>query len=246
MKTEKKTCPSYYRIKEDIKSKIQNGELKPGAVLPTENQLCEEYGASRVTIRRAVNELIGESVLDRGFGKTATVKCENVPRSLNRLGGLHEELEKAGIKCSSFILSSAVMDAPAEIAAHMGLGRNEKVLKIERLRYANGQSLCYQVLYLKYELCEKLDVKGLASASLYEVLERDFDVKIDTATQTISAGDGTYPDCGTSGAPGTDLYAAGEPNRIYGYRGLYRIFGKCLCFQQIYTYNDIETIDIQN
>ena len=192
MKTEKKTGPLYYRIKEDIKSKIQNGELKPGAVLPTENLLCEEYGASRVTIRRAVNELIGESVLDRGFGKTATVKCENVPRSLNRLGGLHEELEKAGIKCSSFILSSAVMDAPAEIAAHMGLGRNEKVLKIERLRYANGQSLCYQVLYLKYELCEKLDVKGLASASLYEVLERDFDVKIDTATQTISAVMATY------------------------------------------------------
>ena len=43
MKTEKKTGPLYYRIKEDIKSKIQNGELKPGAVLPTENRLCEEY-----------------------------------------------------------------------------------------------------------------------------------------------------------------------------------------------------------
>lgn len=189
---EKKTGPLYYMIKEDIKRKIHEGELKPGEVLPTESRLCEEYNASRVTIRRAINELISENILDRGFGKTATVKCENVPRSLNRLGGLHEELEKAGIKCSSFILSSAVMDAPAEINEKMGIEKPAKVLKIERLRYANGQPLCYQILYLNYHMCEDLDIKCLARMSLYETLERDFHINIDNATQTIKAVMATY------------------------------------------------------
>ena len=43
MKTEKKTGPLYYIIKEDLKRKIEEESLKPGDVLPTEGQLCEEY-----------------------------------------------------------------------------------------------------------------------------------------------------------------------------------------------------------
>ena len=192
MKTEKKTGPLYYIIKEDLKRKIEEESLKPGDVLPTEGQLCEEYHASRVTIRRAINELITENVLERGFGKTATVKCENVPRSLNHLGGLHEELEQAGIKCSSFILETKVIEVPAEVAGHMGLQEKDKVLEIERLRYDNGRPLCYQLLYLDYELCGDLDVKELASSSLYEMLEHKLGIQIDTATQTIQAAMTTY------------------------------------------------------
>lgn len=191
MLKEEKTGPLYYRIKEDIKEKIQRGELKPGEMLPTESRLCEVYGASRVTIRRAITELITENVLERGFGKSATVKCENVPRSLNRLGGLHEELEKAGIKCSSYILSAELEEPPEEVGAQMGGDRN-KVLKIERLRYANGRPLCYQLLYLNAELCRDLDVKALASESLYEMLEHKHGIHIDTATQTIKAVMASY------------------------------------------------------
>ena len=90
MEVLKKNGPLYFVIKENLKSQIEEGKYKAGDVLPTESRLCQEYGASRVTIRRAINELIHEDVLERGFGKTATVKCENVPRSLNRLGGLHD------------------------------------------------------------------------------------------------------------------------------------------------------------
>lgn len=189
---EKKTGSLYYIIKEDLKRKIENEELKPGEVLPTENQLCEEYKASRVTIRRAINELITENVLERGFGKTATVKGDNVPRSLNRLGGLHEELEKAGIKCSSFILEAKIIEAPKAIAGYMGIGSQDKVWVIERLRYANGKPLCYQLLYLNYKLCENLDTKELSTSSLYELLEHKLGVEIDTATQSIQAVMATY------------------------------------------------------
>lgn len=187
METVKKNGPLYFVIKENLKSQIEEGKYKAGDVLPTESRLCEEYGASRVTIRRAINELIHEDVLERGFGKTATVKCENVPRSLNRLGGLHEELEKAGIKCSSFILSSEVVNMTPDLREKMEGTEDTKALKIERLRYANGQPLCYQVLYLSYNLCRNLDVKSLTSVSLYETLENDFGIKIDNASQTIKA-----------------------------------------------------------
>ena len=53
--------PLYFTIKEDIKNKVHTGVYHPGDVLPTENSLCEEYGASRVTIRRSIKELIGRA-----------------------------------------------------------------------------------------------------------------------------------------------------------------------------------------
>ena len=187
MEVLKKNGPLYFVIKENLKSQIEEGKYKAGDVLPTESRLCQEYGASRVTIRRAINELIHEDVLERGFGKTATVKCENVPRSLNRLGGLHEELEKAGIKCSSFILDSDVVDITPELLEKIEGVQGTKAWKIERLRYANGQPLCYQLLYLSYDLCRDLDVKSLSSVSLYETLENKFGIKIDNAKQTIKA-----------------------------------------------------------
>lgn len=192
MEKEKKSRPLYFSIKEDIKQRIQNGEFKPGDVLPTESVLCEEYGASRVTIRRSMEELIEEGIVERGFGKTARVKCESVPRSLNQLSGLHEELSKQGIKCSSFVLSSEIEFPTQDLMEKMKIGEDEKVLKIERLRYANGQPLCYQLFFTLERLCPDLDVKRLTTESMYEIMEHEYNVKISKATQTISATMSNY------------------------------------------------------
>ena len=158
----------------------------PGDVLPTENSLCEEYGASRVTIRRSIKELIDEGVLERGHGKTARVVCESVPRSLNRLGGLKEQLSASGIKCSSFILDSEIVRAEGKVGEAMKLPPEESLYKIERLRYANGKPLCYQLLYLPVRLCPDLDVQKLVNTSLYEIIEKEYGLKILDAVQELS------------------------------------------------------------
>ena len=179
--------PLYFTIKEDIKNKVHTGVYHPGDVLPTENSLCEEYGASRVTIRRSIKELIDEGVLERGHGKTARVVCESVPRSLNRLGGLKEQLSASGIKCSSFILDSEIVRAEGKVGEAMKLPPEESLYKIERLRYANGKPLCYQLLYLPVRLCPDLDVQKLVNTSLYEVIEKEYGLKILDAVQEIQA-----------------------------------------------------------
>ena len=163
--------PLYFTIKEDIKRKVIANIYRPGDVLPTENSLCEEYGASRVTIRRSIKELIDEG----GYGKTARVVCESVPRSLNRLGGLQEQLSADGIKCSSFILSHEKVSAQGKAAEAMHLEPEDLVYRIERLRYANGKPLCYQVLFL------------LVNTSLYEIIEKDYGYRILDAVQEIQA-----------------------------------------------------------
>lgn len=183
---QKKSGPLYYRIKEDIKERIENNEFTKGQVMPTEKELCEEYGACRVTIRRALEELIGEGILERGFGRTATVKCELVPRSMNSLSGLYEELSKSGIKCSTFILSSTVQRAESELSARMGIQENEEILRLERLRYANGIPLCYQEIFLNGRMCHGLEMKN-GEVSLYNILEKKYGIRLSTAEQTIKA-----------------------------------------------------------
>lgn len=187
----KKSGPLYFRIKEDIKERIAKNEFSKGQVMPTEKELCEEYHVCRVTIRRALDELITEGVLERGFGKSATVKCELVPRSINSLSGLYEEMEKAGIKCSSFILSSVVVPAPAETVVAMGLREGDSVLKIERLRYANGVPLCYQKLFLNYQVCKDLQLQN-GEISLYTTLEEKCGITMSLAEQTIQAVTADY------------------------------------------------------
>ena len=137
-----KTGPLYYRIKEDIKDKIDKNEYRKGQMMPTEKELCQEYGVCRVTVRKALEELITEGVLERGFGKSATVSFDKVPTSVNKLSGLFEELEKDGIKCSSFILSQEKIRGDAELQRVMRLADGNNAVRIEKLRYANGVPLC--------------------------------------------------------------------------------------------------------
>jgi GntR family transcriptional regulator len=167
--------------------KIKMGVYKEGDLMPTEKALCEEYKVSRVTVRRAIDELLEDGVLFRNFGKSAAVSINKFPRSLNQLNGLQEELEAKGIKCSSYILSHKVIEANEDLAIKMSCNENEELLRIERLRYADGMPLCYQCIYLLNTYCKNLDFTALATASLYKMLKENCNVHLSYATQSINA-----------------------------------------------------------
>lgn len=183
----KRSRPLYFIIKEDIKDKIFSGQYEPGDMMPTESTLCDEYKSSRVTIRRAIDELIQENILERGFGMTARIKSMPVPRSLNRLGGLHEELTESGIMCFSYILNNEIITADKNLSARLNIEQGDEIYKIDRLRYANSNPLCYQIIYIPARHCPDLDTNKLTKGSLYEMIEKDYKLKISYATQKIHA-----------------------------------------------------------
>lgn len=182
----------YYVVKEAIKKQIKEGLLTPGDFLPTEGELCETYQVSRVTVRRAIEELVEEGILKRDHGKTATVAPKSIPRSLNRLGGLHEELTKAGIKCSSYLLNAKETEADEKLSDSMGIEVGTPLYRIERLRYADGNPISHQILYIIKELCPELEFSALTSTSLYELFEKQYHLNIDYALQSISSTLSSY------------------------------------------------------
>lgn len=187
MRENKKTHPLYYTIKTDIKNKIKKGEYKPGDMIPTERALCDHYDVSRVTIRKAIDELINENVIERSFGKTAIVKPEQVRRDINKLTGLYEELKAAGIMCSTYTLSNSIVRASEKTAAKMGISEGDKLAKICRIRYADGKPLCYQKSYINAEYCPGLENADLNSGSLYGIMESEYGLRITDAVQSIGA-----------------------------------------------------------
>ena len=76
--------PLYFQIKEDLKSKIENGILNEGEYLPSEFKLMEQYGVSRPTIRQAVENLCQENFLEkqRGIGTMVKSKNSDLPQEI--------------------------------------------------------------------------------------------------------------------------------------------------------------------
>lgn len=187
------SIPLYVKTKEAIKQKIDEKVYKPGSMLPTESELCDVFQVSRVTIRKAISELLNEGVLIRGYGRRLMVKNVVLSRGIgNELNSLQEELEQRGKKCFSYILTYEVEDISPELAEAMDLPKDSKVIHIERLRYADDIPLCYQKLYLNYELCSELDEKRIRTESLYSMLKNDLNVKICKAEQSVTATMASY------------------------------------------------------
>lgn len=192
MPVQKTGNPLYFMIGKDIREKIEKGVYREGDLLPTEKSLCEQYKVSRVTVRRAIDELVESGVLMRDFGKSASVSPRRFPRELNRLNGLYEELEAKGIKCSSYILSQKAVAADEALGKKLKCPEGEPVLQLERLRYADGVPLCYQKIYVLDRYGKKLDISALSQSSLYRMLEERCGVILSYASQTISAELSSY------------------------------------------------------
>lgn len=100
--------PLYFQIKEDLKSKIENGILNEGEYLPSEFKLMERYGVSRPTIRQAVENLCQENFLEKQRGIGTMVKSKNSRLSTRNLGDLlnfNEEAQKNPIYLQRMFLN---------------------------------------------------------------------------------------------------------------------------------------------
>src|SRR5690606_36647664 len=97
--------PLYYQLKEILQEMIDNEELKPGDALPSERELCEILGISRMTVRKAVMDLVNEGIVYREQGKGTFVAKPKSKHLLNKLQGFTEEMEEKGLKVKTQILS---------------------------------------------------------------------------------------------------------------------------------------------
>jgi GntR family transcriptional regulator len=176
--------PLYFQLKESIKKMIVTGELKEGDLVPSERELSTEYNLSSTTVRRALNELVYENLLDRKPGKGSFVRMRRVQRDLRKVLSFTKNMEEMGLVPSAVVLGKRMVPAKTFVQESLGLTKGEPVLRLDRLRLANNIPMMLETRYIRVDLCPGIIDRDL-STSLWKLFEDAYNQKPYRHSQTL-------------------------------------------------------------
>jgi GntR family transcriptional regulator len=182
------SVPYYQQLKEILRADIARRELRPGARLPGDHELCEQYGVSRPVVRQALSELQYEGVLDRVKGRGTFVAPQFTSQSLvQSLTGLHADVSAMGRTLLSDVRALKVTAADPEVAARLEIPVGTAVVLIERLRFVDGEPWVYTVSHVPAALAPDLVDQDLREQSLYALLERRYGLRLLRSRRAVEA-----------------------------------------------------------
>jgi len=162
--------PRYREIEHSIRQRL--ARLKPGAELPSDAQLCEEFGVSRMTARHAMNSLAQEGLVFRVRGRGTFVGEPPTHRRANSLLSFSNEMRRQGRVPSSRVLGRAVRAPTREEALRLQLKDTEKVVWLRRIRLADGHPIAVESTRLHRRTATAVLAADLQKESLHAVLVR--------------------------------------------------------------------------
>jgi len=183
----KKGIPLYLQVKESLLQKIDAGAWAEESLIPTESELCEEYGVSKITVREAVRILVKDGRLSRKAGKGTFVTKPKIEQKLNRFFSFTKWALQNGLQPASRILRVEAVACDRHIARHLGIREGEQVRRIERLRLGNGEPLTLEVIWVPCRLCPDLHLHDLANVPLNDILQNEYGIPLVRATESIEA-----------------------------------------------------------
>ncbi|SLN71436.1 GntR family transcriptional regulator [Oceanibacterium hippocampi] len=171
-----------------LRDALQNGAYVAGASLPGEQRLAETYSVSRATVRRALDALAADGMVDKRTGSGSTVRAPaNAASTVSAdFSTLIPQLTLMGQSTTARLLSFAYGPAPEGVASAMGLPGGERVQTAVRVRLFDGKPLSYLTTYVPESIARNYTEADLATTPLYRLLERS-GVKVDTAHQSVTA-----------------------------------------------------------
>lgn len=177
------------QISDMLRERIESGVWPEHLKLPTEPDLATALGVSRGTVRRALKTLIEAGLLSQMRGKGTFVRARMLEQEFaQELVSTAQSLDREGVDYDTHVLSSAIVRAPAHIAAHLRLPDDDpRVLSIRRTRSVRGEVVYLLDNYLPAAQFFDLNVADLADRSLFSLLESDFDVAVDSVRRTFAA-----------------------------------------------------------
>jgi GntR family transcriptional regulator len=179
--------PKYYTVKKAIVDKINDEEFKVGETIPSERELIGMFHVSRITVRKAVEELEQEGYLFKVQGKGTFVKDDSNSQNLFSITSCTQDVMRLGMTPTRKVLSNSVIRADKTRQRQLNLTDTEDVFRIERIFYADGEPINCTVSYLPYKLFQGIERYNFAELSLYETLEHTYHVQITRAKRTIEA-----------------------------------------------------------
>jgi len=179
--------PLYFQIQRTLMDQIRSGDLSEGDPLPSEEELGRVYQVSRMTARQALHglKINGYAVSQKGRGTFVT--RPKLEKNIMHLRGFTEDMKHLGMEPSSKLLEQNVVGAEAELAEKLKVEVDETVMRLRRLRLADGIPMALEDSYIPLRQFPGLEKISFAKRSLYSVLRENFGVRIAYADEVIEA-----------------------------------------------------------
>lgn len=177
--------PLYKQLEEILRGEIESGERAAGTRIPTENELSEQYNVSRVTVRKSLAGLSEQGYLERKSGKGTFVAEKKLQRGLST-GAISftEMCKRIGVAPGAKTTKIALEDPTARDQELMNLRPEEKIIVLERIRYADSRPVLLESNKFP-ELFSFLFSENLNDHSLYEVLKTKHDIILEHSSKAI-------------------------------------------------------------
>lgn len=178
--------PMYIQIHNKIKKDIENKKWLVGERIPAERQLAIDFNVSRMTLRQAIKTLEDEGILERRLGSGTYVANQKVQEKVSGIMGFTEMMTAQGKTPASQTISFRMVQPSLSEKEKLELADEEEVLRMERVRFADGVPICYEIASVPRSLVNNY-TRDEITTSLYQVLENKGHVNFGHVEQRIGA-----------------------------------------------------------
>lgn len=180
--------PLYVQLDSILRNNITAGIWKPGASIPSENELSRQFGVSRMTARSVITGLVRDGLLYRVQGKGTFVSEEKIITRSPAYLGIRDQLEAQGYRIETKLLSFTEETPSSTVANALNCMTEEPVFVIKRLRLVNSVPISIHHSYLPVALCQSLSGEHLTGErQLCHVLEQQFSLTTSKVQETLES-----------------------------------------------------------
>lgn len=166
---------------------MEDGLLPVGSEVPSETELMKIFPVSRVTVRRALDELARQGYIEKSQGRRAYVRETAKVQGLTNISSYTEEIERHGMTPSRMVLISEVRVCTPLEQESLQLSASSLVFHLERIYYADHVPLCVTRSILPYDIFKGIEQHDFRDCSLYDIIEHEYLLKIETTALKLKA-----------------------------------------------------------
>ncbi len=179
--------PLYARIQEYIAERILSGKLAPDTKIQSEREFSDDLGVSRMTVRRAITELVNEGLLERKHGSGTYVAKPKITYESHELANYMQAIQRRNIAAASQLLEFGQVIASRRLADSLQIEIGAPIYRVAMLRFANRVPVILERVFISCARCPGLEEWDLEKSSIQDLLTDAYHIQPGRISQTVEA-----------------------------------------------------------